>query len=34
MSALLLFAAGVAVGIAGTVIAGVVIINLPPPKRD
>ena len=34
MSALLLFAAGVAVGIVGTVIAGVVIINLPPPKRD
>jgi hypothetical protein len=34
MTALLLFAAGVAVGIVGTVIAGVVIINLPPPKRD
>ena len=33
MSALLLFAAGVAVGIIATVIAGIVIINRPPPQR-
>jgi hypothetical protein len=34
MSALLLFAAGVAVGIIATVIAGIVIINRPPPERQ
>ena len=34
MSAVLLFIAGIAVGIVGTVIAGAVIITLPPPKRE
>ena len=34
MSAVLLFIAGFAAGIIGTIIAGIVIINLPPPKRD
>jgi hypothetical protein len=34
MTALLLFAAGVAVGIIATVITGIVIINRPPPERQ
>jgi hypothetical protein len=34
MIAALWFCAGAVVGIIGTVTAGIVIINLPPPKRD